>query len=78
VFRFAGAGTGTETPSRRKRTMKKIYMVAALALAFAGGVAVAQVHDWHDLDNVHHHVPEGGDALRTAGEDAGATLLDGR
>ena len=36
--------------------MKKIYMVAALALSFAGGVAVAQVHDWHDLDAVHHHV----------------------
>ena len=38
--------------------MKKIYMVAALALSFAGGVAVAQVHDWHDLDAVHHHVIE--------------------
>ena len=36
--------------------MKKFYMVAALALAFASGVAVAQVHDWHDLDAVHHHV----------------------
>jgi hypothetical protein len=38
--------------------MKKIYMVAALALSFAGGVAFAQVHDWHDLDAVHHHVIE--------------------
>ena len=38
--------------------MKKIYMVAALALSFAGGVAVAQVHDWHDLDKVHDHVVE--------------------
>jgi len=38
--------------------MKKFYMVAALALAFAGGVAVAQVHDWHDLDAVHHHVQD--------------------
>jgi hypothetical protein len=36
--------------------MKKLYMVAALALAFTGGIAVAQVHDWHDLDAVHHHV----------------------
>jgi hypothetical protein len=36
--------------------MKKIYMVAAIALSFAGGVAVAEVHDWHDLDSVHHHV----------------------
>ena len=38
--------------------MKKFYMVAAFALAFAGGVAVAEVHDWHDLDNVHHHVQD--------------------
>jgi hypothetical protein len=38
--------------------MKKIYLVAALAFAFAGGVAVAQVHDWHDLDSVHHHVQD--------------------
>jgi len=38
--------------------MKKLYMVAALALAFAGGVAVAEVRDWHDLDEVHKHVIE--------------------
>jgi hypothetical protein len=38
--------------------MKKIYMIAALALSFAGGVAVAQVHDWHDLDDVHKEVIE--------------------
>jgi hypothetical protein len=38
--------------------MNKLYMVAALALAFAGGVAVAEVRDWHDLDEVHKHVIE--------------------
>jgi hypothetical protein len=38
--------------------MKKFYMVAAVALSFAGGVAVAEVHDWHDLDAVHHEVIE--------------------
>jgi hypothetical protein len=38
--------------------MKKLYMVAAIALAFACGVAVAEVRDWHDLDNVHHHVQD--------------------
>jgi hypothetical protein len=39
------------------RTMKKLYMVFALALAFAAGALVtAQARDWHDLDAVHHHV----------------------
>jgi hypothetical protein len=38
--------------------MNKLYMVAALALAFACGVAVAEVRDWHDLDEVHKHVIE--------------------
>jgi hypothetical protein len=39
--------------------MKKLYMAVALAVAFAAGALVsAQVHDWHDLDAVHHHVLE--------------------
>jgi len=39
--------------------MKKLYAVAALALAFAtGAVLSAQVRDWHDLDAVHKHVIE--------------------
>jgi hypothetical protein len=39
--------------------MKKITSTLALALAFgAGAVVSAQVHDWHDLDNVHKHVLE--------------------
>lgn len=39
--------------------MRKLYAVFALALAFAAGALVsAQVHDWHDLDKVRHHVNE--------------------
>ncbi len=42
--------------------MKKVIAVCALALAFSAGALVnkvyAQVHDWHDLDNVHKHVIE--------------------
>jgi hypothetical protein len=39
--------------------MKKLYAVAALALAFAAGAVLsAQVRDWHDLDAVHKHVTE--------------------
>ena len=39
--------------------MKKLYAIAALALAFAtGAVLSAQVRDWHDLDAVHKHVIE--------------------
>jgi hypothetical protein len=39
--------------------MKKIYMVLALAGAFAtGAVMSAEVHDWRDLDKVHQHVTE--------------------
>lgn len=39
--------------------MKKIYAIAALALAFVAGALVsAQARDWHDLDRVHDHVVE--------------------
>ena len=39
--------------------MKKAIVAAAIALAFAAGVGVsAQVHDWHDLNEVHKHVVE--------------------
>jgi hypothetical protein len=39
--------------------MKKILGISALALSFLAGAAVsAQVHDWHDLDEVHKHVLE--------------------
>jgi hypothetical protein len=39
--------------------MKKLWMCLALAVAFATGALVsAQVHDWHDLDDVHKHVIE--------------------
>ena len=41
--------------------MTKAMVVAALSvcLSFAAGIAVAdRVHDWHDLDAVHHHVEE--------------------
>lgn len=34
-----------------------LSVVAAMAIAFAGGAyTMAQVHDWHDVDRVHHHV----------------------
>ncbi|MGC2404387.1 MAG: hypothetical protein WA510_31635 [Acidobacteriaceae bacterium] len=39
--------------------MKKIAFAVAVISAFATGAVVsAQVHDWHDLDNVHKHVIE--------------------
>jgi hypothetical protein len=39
--------------------MKRVVSIAALALSFIAGAALsAQVHDWHDLDNVHKHVQE--------------------
>jgi hypothetical protein len=39
--------------------MKRLTSAFALALAFsAGAVLSAQVHDWHDLDDVHKHVIE--------------------
>jgi hypothetical protein len=39
--------------------MKKVLGISALALSFFAGAAVsAQVHDWHDLDEVHKHVLE--------------------
>jgi hypothetical protein len=45
------------TPERK--TMKKVFAVLTIALAFIAGAAVsAQVHDWHDLDGVHKHVTE--------------------
>ncbi len=37
--------------------MKSLYLVLAMAVAFASGAfTMAQVHDWHDVDRVHHHV----------------------
>jgi hypothetical protein len=39
--------------------MKRLASAVALTLAFsAGAVVSAQVHDWHDLDDVHKHVIE--------------------
>jgi hypothetical protein len=39
--------------------MKRLASAFALTLAFsAGAVLSAQVHDWHDLDEVHKHVIE--------------------
>jgi hypothetical protein len=41
--------------------MKKAVVVAVISacLSFVTGIAVAErVHDWHDLDAVHHHVQE--------------------
>jgi hypothetical protein len=37
--------------------MKKFALMAAAAtLCFAGGIAVAEVHDWPDLASAHQHV----------------------
>ncbi|HTX74691.1 MAG TPA: hypothetical protein VMD29_00705 [Terracidiphilus sp.] len=34
-----------------------LSLVVAMAIAFAGGaITMAQVHDWHDVDKVHHEV----------------------
>ena len=39
--------------------MRKSFAVAALGLSFiAGALLAGEVHDWHDLDNVHKHVEE--------------------
>jgi hypothetical protein len=39
--------------------MKKAMFIAATALSFIAGIAVADaVRDWHDLDKVHDHVVE--------------------
>jgi hypothetical protein len=39
--------------------MNKILSALALTSAFATGAMLsAQVHDWHDLDEVHKHVIE--------------------
>jgi hypothetical protein len=38
---------------------KSIAIAAALCVSFMGGAMfAAQVHDWHDLDEVHKHVVE--------------------
>jgi hypothetical protein len=53
---------GTNLTHNLERTiMKKMIAVSVLSvcLSFVVGVAVAdRVHDWHDLDAVHHHVEE--------------------
>lgn len=37
--------------------IKSLYLALAMAVAFASGAfTMAQVHDWHDIDRVHHHV----------------------
>jgi hypothetical protein len=39
--------------------MKKFLLSAIAALLLVTGYAIAErVHDWHDLDAVHHHVEE--------------------
>jgi hypothetical protein len=39
--------------------MKTVLLIAATALTFVAGIAVADaVRDWHDLDKVHEHVVE--------------------
>ncbi len=39
--------------------MKRLASASALVLAFAAGAVLsAQVHDWHDLEDVHKHVIE--------------------
>jgi hypothetical protein len=32
--------------------------IAVAVLSFVGGIAVAQVHDWHDIEKVRVHVHE--------------------
>ena len=40
-------------------TKAMVVTIICVCLAFAAGIAVAEkVHDWHDLDAVHHHVEE--------------------
>ncbi len=40
--------------------MKKMLIAAVAGAAVGGGVVAlaAPVHDWHDLEAVHHHVQE--------------------
>jgi hypothetical protein len=39
--------------------MRKLLAVVALGLSFVAGALLARnVHDWHDLDEVHKHVGE--------------------
>jgi hypothetical protein len=52
-----------------KTKMKKVISAIALASAFAtGAVLSAQVHDWHDLDDVHKHVVESLNEMQRARE----------
>lgn len=38
---------------------KRVLTFSAIALSFVAGAALsAQVHDWHDLKEVHKHVQE--------------------
>jgi len=37
--------------------MKKLLLIAPL-LALGSGVALAQVHDWRDIEEVHKHIEE--------------------
>jgi Spy/CpxP family protein refolding chaperone len=44
-----------------RKIMTKAIAIAVVAacLSFVAGIALAEkVHDWHDLDAVHHHVEE--------------------
>lgn len=64
----AGENSGYPFACRKKlnsqlgeKIMKKMIAVSVLCvcLSFVVGVAVAdRLHDWHDLDAVHHHVEE--------------------
>jgi hypothetical protein len=40
--------------------MKKLLLLAAVGISLTANVIVLadRVHDWHDLDAVHHHVIE--------------------
>ena len=41
-----------------------LYLVLAMAIAFAGGaVTMAQMRDWHDVEKVHHEVQNAIDDL---------------
>jgi hypothetical protein len=47
--------------------MRKLLAVAALGLSFVAGALLARnVHDWHDLDEVHKHVSESIHEMETA------------
>ena len=47
--------------------MKNTIAVAVISacLSFVGGIAFAQVHDWHDIDKVREHVHEAIHELET-------------